>query len=86
MFNVQRPTSKQTKMDLEEISLIIDIAEDSMDQTVTHLQNELAKIRTGKANPTILDRIQIEYYGSQMPLNNVASISAIDGKTLAKFA
>lgn len=69
-------------MDLEEISLIIDIAEDSMDQTVTHLQNELAKIRTGKANTDMLSNVMVPYYGAPTPLAQVANISAADARTI----
>ncbi len=46
-----------------------------MDQAVEHVVLELAKIRTGRANPDLLNSIQIEYYGSMMPLNQVATIS-----------
>ena len=69
-------------MDLEEISLIIDIAEDSMEQTVTHLQNELAKIRTGKANSDMLSNVMVPYYGVPTPLAQVANISAADARTI----
>ncbi len=56
--------------------------EDRMKKALEALEKEFHTIRTGKANPTILDRINVEYYGSQMPLNNVANITAIDGRTL----
>lgn len=46
-----------------------------MDQAVEHVILELTKIRTGRANPDLLNSIQIEYYGSMMPLNQVATIS-----------
>ena len=46
-----------------------------MDQAVEHVVLELTKIRTGRANPDLLNSIQIEYYGSMMPLNQVATIS-----------
>ncbi len=46
-----------------------------MDQAVEHTRAELTKIRTGRANPDILNSIQIEYYGSMTPLNQVATIS-----------
>ncbi len=69
-------------MDLEEISLLIDIAEDSMNHTVTHLQNELAKIRTGKANTDMLSNILIPYYGTPTPIAQVSNISAADARTI----
>ena len=46
-----------------------------MDQAVKHARTELTKVRTGRANPDILNSIQIEYYGSMMPLNQVSTIS-----------
>jgi len=56
--------------------------EDRMKKTLEAVEKEFHTIRTGKANPTILDRVQVEYYGSVMPLNNVANITALDGRTL----
>ncbi|GAP00447.1 ribosome recycling factor [Fructobacillus ficulneus] len=46
------------------------------------LRRELAEIRTGRANPRILDRVQVEYYGSMVPLNQVASISVPEARML----
>ena len=46
-----------------------------MDQAVEHSRMELAKVRTGRANPDLLNAIQVEYYGSMMPLNQVSTIS-----------
>ena len=69
-------------MDLEEINLVIEIAEDAMDHAVTHLQNELAKIRTGKANSDMLSNILVPYYGVPTHIAQVANISAADARTL----
>ncbi|MBT3478277.1 MAG: ribosome recycling factor [Candidatus Marinimicrobia bacterium] len=46
-----------------------------MDQAVGHTRMELAKVRTGRANPDLLNSIQVDYYGSMMPLNQVSTIS-----------
>ena len=46
-----------------------------MDQAVEHVVMELTKVRTGRANPDLLNSIQIDYYGSMMPLNQVSTIS-----------
>jgi len=54
---------------------LINDATHRMDQAVEHVVLELTKIRTGRANPDLLNSIQIEYYGSMMPLNQVATIS-----------
>lgn len=57
-------------------------AEDKMSQSVIFLEETLNRIRAGKANPSILDGIKVEYYGSLVPLSNVSSISTPDAKTL----
>ena len=46
-----------------------------MDQAIEHARVELTKVRTGRANPDIFNSVQIEYYGSMMPLNQVSTIS-----------
>ncbi len=56
--------------------------EDKMKKAIEALEKEFQSIRTGKANPSILDRVSVPYYGSQMPLNNVANVTALDGRTL----
>src|SRR5919197_4241572 len=57
---------------------ILKTAEHKMTRAVEILSNDLGSIRTGRASPTLLDRIQVDYYGSQTPLNGVANISAPD--------
>ena len=57
---------------------ILSATDDSMNQTIEHLQHELSGIRTGKANPALLDSIRVEYYGQKVPLNQVASVAAPD--------
>ena len=57
-------------------------AERRMGKSIESLQAELKKIRTGRANPSILDHIKVEYYGSETPLNNVANIVVEDARTL----
>ena len=66
----------------EEIDSIIAAAEDNMIKAINHLEAELIKIRAGKANPQMLDGIQVDYYGSPMPINQVANISVLDARTL----
>ena len=55
---------------------IIKQCEDKMMKTVESLKKEFTKIRTGKANPSVLNGIMVEYYGSPMPINQIASVSA----------
>ena len=66
----------------EEADMCIEMAEDSMKSSIKHLEKELHKIRAGKANPSMLDGISIENYGSTMPLSQVANISTPDPRTL----
>ena len=53
-----------------------------MKKAINHLEAELIKIRAGKANPQMLDNIVVDYYGSPMPINQVANISVMDARTL----
>src|SRR3990167_7069484 len=57
-------------------------AEQKMKKAVDSLHHEMIKIRTGRANASLLDHVQVEYYGSMMPINQVASVSANDSRTL----
>ena len=53
-----------------------------MDKTLVHLAEDFDAVRAGRANPKVLDRITVEYYGSETPLNGVATISSPDARTL----
>ena len=66
----------------EDISTIIAGTEEQMKKAINHLEAELIKIRAGKANPQMLDNIVVDYYGSPMPINQVANISVLDARTL----
>lgn len=57
-------------------------AEEKMESALLYLDDQLAHIRAGKANPRILDNIKVPYYGSMAPLSNVASINTPDAKTI----
>lgn len=66
--------------------MIDDIKKDAasrMGKSVDALRNELAKIRTGRAHPSLLDHIMISYYGSDVPIKQVANVTAEDARTLA---
>jgi ribosome recycling factor len=67
----------------EELSSIHSGAEEHMKKAISHLEAELIKIRAGKANPQMLDGINVDYYGSPMPINQVANISVMDARTLS---
>ena len=53
-----------------------------MDKALDHLNDEFGAVRAGRANAKVLDRITVEYYGSETPLNGVATISSPDARTL----
>ena len=53
-----------------------------MDKALEHVNEEFGAVRAGRANPKVLDRICVEYYGSETPLNGVATISSPDARTL----
>jgi ribosome recycling factor len=61
-------------------------AEEKMLHSLTYLEEVLSRIRAGKANVHILDGIKVEYYGSMVPLSNVANISTPDAKTITVLA
>ncbi|MES9843780.1 MAG: ribosome recycling factor [Candidatus Sedimenticola sp. PURPLELP] len=66
--------------------MIDDIKKDAasrMGKSVDALNNELAKVRTGRAHPSLLDHITVSYYGNETPLNQVANITVDDARTLA---
>ncbi|WP_456415333.1 ribosome recycling factor [Thiolapillus sp.] len=58
-------------------------AADRMDKTVKALQDALAKIRTGRAHPSLLDHLTVSYYGADTPLRQVANVNVEDARTLA---
>ena len=68
---------------MEEIEIYLESAAETMDGAIKHLIIELGKIRAGRASPQMLDGIQIDYYGSMSPLQNVASVTTPDTRTLA---
>ncbi|MBB3176135.1 ribosome recycling factor [Variovorax sp. Sphag1AA] len=54
-----------------------------MNQSLAAFQHNLTKIRTGRANPQLLDSIHVDYYGSSVPLSQVANVSLIDSRTIS---
>ena len=58
-------------------------AEGKMDQSIAAFKHNLTKIRTGRANPALLDAIHVEYYGSMVPLSQVANVSLLDSRTIS---
>ena len=62
-------------------SLINDVS-DKMDKSVSALRNAFNKIRTGRANPSILDDVKVDYYGNLTPINQTSNISVEEGRSL----
>lgn len=62
--------------------LVIDMAKEQMNKAISHLEDELVKVRTGRANPSMLDGIRVDYYGNITPLNQVANVNSPDARTL----
>ena len=70
-------------MDPEELELVIEDTESSMKKAISHLETELTKIRAGKANPTMVDGIFVEYYGNPTPIAQVANVAILDARTIS---
>ncbi len=67
----------------EEVEFVLDICNEKMSAALEHLEKELVHIRAGKASPTMLDGVLVEYYGSMTPLAQVSNVSTPDARTLA---
>ena len=67
---------------LEEINFYLEETKESMEKAILHFEAEVSKIRAGKASPSMLDGIMVDYYGSQSPISQVANINSQDSKTL----
>jgi ribosome recycling factor len=68
---------------MEEIQMFLDDAKETMDRALKHTNIELSKIRAGKAMPSMLEGLMVEYYGVMSPIQNVATINTPDARTLA---
>ena len=67
-------------MSMEEIRNNVEV---KMDQSIAAFKNNLTKIRTGRANPALLDSVQVDYYGALLPINQVANVSLLDARTIS---
>jgi ribosome recycling factor len=68
---------------VEEIEFIIESCEESMNNAIKHLEKELLNIRAGKANPSMLSSVKVDYYGATTPLSQIANINTPDSQTLS---
>lgn len=62
---------------------LVNHTKEKMDDTIVHLKNELLKVRTGKANPGMIEGVMVNYFGVPTPINQLANISVADARTLA---
>ncbi|TBW30073.1 ribosome recycling factor [Gramella sp. KN1008] len=68
---------------MDEVELILEEAKEGMEKAISHLKKQLSNIRAGKANPSMLGSVMVEYYGAQTPLNQVANVNTPDARTLS---
>ena len=66
----------------EDIDFILDSLKESLNRAIEHLEHEFKGIRAGKANPSMLSSVTVDYYGSQTPLSQVANVGTMDAHTI----
>jgi len=67
----------------EEVQFIIDSTKEAMDNALTHLNKNFLNIRAGKASPSMVSAVLVDYYGTPTPLNQVSNVSTPDGMTIS---
>ncbi len=85
------PTTTQTAQNFQNIKEIDAHAKSRMDKVLSDLQHEMAGVRTGRASVSLLDNVRADYYGTPMPLNQMATLHVPDadhdhGAALGRFA
>ena len=78
----ERPRIKSSIHMNEEITMALDDAKEKMDKAIGRLEGELSKIRAGKAHPSMLESVRVDYYGSMTPVSQVANVNSTDARTL----
>ena len=68
---------------VQEVQAALDKSAGRMDKTIEHFNSEMGNIRAGRANPQILNKVTVNYYGTQTPITQMANISVTDARTLA---
>ena len=69
-------------MSEEDVGIVLEEAKEQMDKSLRSLRIELQKVRTGRANPTLLDGISVDYYGTPTPLKQLANLTAPDPRLI----
>jgi ribosome recycling factor len=72
--------SEEKNMPIADIKNTLEV---KMDQSIAAFKNNLTKIRTGRANPALLDSVHVDYYGSMVPISQVANVSLLDARTIS---
>ena len=67
----------------EEVKFYLEVAKEQMEESIKHLEVVLAKIRAGKANPQMLRSVQVDYYGTSSPINQMANVNTPDSQTIS---
>jgi ribosome recycling factor len=73
-------SSEEKNMTIAEIKSTVEVR---MDQSISAFRNNLTKIRTGRANPALLDGVHVDYYGAMLPISQVANVSLLDARTIS---
>ena len=68
---------------MEEVKFVLEAAKEGMENAIHHLEKAFVKIRAGKANPSMLSTVMVDYYGSQTPLSQVSNINTPDARTIS---
>jgi ribosome recycling factor len=66
----------------ENAQFVLDSTKELMENAISRLESELVKVRTGRANPSMIDEVRVDYYGVMSPISQVANINTPDGRTL----
>jgi len=83
LWGFQRAQDKPHLDMEEEIKFVIDSTKESMDKALTHLEKQFINIRAGKATPSMVGSVMVEYYGTPTPLSQVANVNTPDGMTIS---
>lgn len=67
----------------EEIEFVLDSLKENLAKAIAHLEHEFTAIRAGKANPSMLNSVSVDYYGSNVPLTQVANLGTLDAHTIS---
>jgi ribosome recycling factor len=66
----------------EEVELVLSELEEQLNKSIAHVKGEFAKLRAGKASPSMLSSVEVEYYGSPVPISQVANVNTPDARTI----